>query len=185
MPSADCQVANRVNRPQAIVLVAALCIALCTRSGLGDERKPKLPTAVRKDAEKMRKAVEANFQAINEEKLRDLLATCAKAMPAQQEFAAEAKALFEDTDVYMRLADFELIEYRPQFAAARIVQITLPADEKDRTSGTNQQIFYRGNSALLPDWECCEYVQTFVKEGGKWKLYMITERPKPREWAND
>jgi hypothetical protein len=141
-----------------------------------------LPPAARKEAEKIREAVQANFQACNEENVKALLATCSRQSPGMNEFAKEAKTLFEKTDVYLRLADFELLELRPPHAAARIVQITLPRDEKDRTRGEPKEIFYQERSGLLPKWECCEYTQTFRKEDGKWRLYLITTEPKPVEW---
>lgn len=143
----------------------------------------KLPLAIRKEAERIRDAVEQNFQACTEENVKDLLATCSRQSPGLNDFAKEAQTLFDKTDVYMRLADFELLEFRPPHAAARIVQITLPKDEKDKTKGEPKEIFYQERSALLPKWECCEYTQTFRKEDGKWKLYLITTQPKPVEWG--
>lgn len=134
-------------------------------------------------AEKQIRAVlEANFQACNEEDLRALMATCSRAMPGSQQFAEEARLLFDETDVYLRLADFSLLWMKPPFACARVIQITLPADEKDRTAGDAQRVFYRGTSALLPQWECVEYTQTFRKESGRWKVLAITTEPKPVEW---
>ena len=81
----------------------------------------------------------------------------------------------------MGLADFEILELRPPHAAARVVQITLPADAEDRTKGAPREVFFRDNSGLLPKWEACEYTQTFRKENGKWKLYLITTEPRPVE----
>ncbi len=141
-----------------------------------------MPPVAQKEAEQIREVLEANFQACNHEDVKALVGTMSKSMPGVPEFAKEAKDTFDQTDAYFRLADFELVNLRPPFAAARVVQITLPANEKDRTTGTNRQIFYRGRSGLLPQWECVEYVQTFKREGGKWKVHAIVSEPKPTVW---
>jgi hypothetical protein len=139
--------------------------------------------SIAKDTEAMRAALEANFQACNYEDVDALVATMSKSMPGVSEFAQEAKDTFGHTDAYFRLADFELLEYRPPYATARVIQITLPKEEKDRATGTNRQIFYRGHLGLFPPWECVEYLQRFRKEGGKWKVDLITTVPKPVEWS--
>lgn len=141
-----------------------------------------LPRAVQKEADAMRAVLEANFQACNHEDVEGLLDTMATSMQGRPEFAKEATDTFEQTDAYFRLADFQLVEYRPPFATARVVQITLPKDEKDRTTGTNQQIYYRGLSALLPRWECVVYLQRFEKRAGQWKVHMIATEPQPAVW---
>lgn len=156
----------------------ALTCGLCAAA-------PPASKAVEKEGEHIRAVLQANFQACNEENLEALMATCSREPPGTEEFAEEAKKLFKDTDVYLRLADFELLELRPPFASARVIQITLPANEKDRQTGDARQVFFRGNSALLPQWETCEYTQTFKKEGGKWKLYAITTKPTPAVWPPD
>jgi hypothetical protein len=141
--------------------------------------------AVEGEAEQIRAVLQANFQACNEENLDALMATCSREPQGTEEFAEEARTLFSEIDVYLRLADFELLELKPPYASARVIQITLPANEKDRESGDARQVFYRGSSALLPQWETCEYTQTFKKENGKWKLYAITTKPKPAVWPPD
>lgn len=141
-----------------------------------------LPRAVQKEADAMRAVLEANFQACNHEDVQGLLDTMATSMQGRPEFAKEAKDTFEQTDAYFRLADFQLVEYRPPFATARVIQITLPKDEKDRTTGTNQQIYYRGRSALLPRWECVVYLQRFEKRAGQWKVHKIATEPQPAVW---
>lgn len=135
-----------------------------------------------KEAERLRAVIEANFQACNHEDVKALVGTLSKSLPRVSEFTKEAKDTFEQTDAYFRLADFEVLEVKPPYAVARVVQITLPKDEKDRTAGTNQQIFFRNKSGLLPQWECVEYLQTFKKEGGKWKVHLILSEPKPAVW---
>ena len=141
-----------------------------------------LSRAAQRDAPAIREVLEANFQACNHENVDAVVATLSKTMPRVPEFAKEAKDTFEHTDAYFRLADFELLEYRPPYALARVVQITVPRDEKDRTTGTDQQIFYRGRSGLLPQWECVEYLQGFRREGGKWKVHLINSEPKAAVW---
>jgi hypothetical protein len=42
---------------------------------------------------------------------------------------------------------------------------------------SGRQQAYRGNSALLPEWERCVYTQTFHKSNGKWRLFLITDGP--------
>ena len=162
------------------LLMPAAVICVTTSVFAAPPAKP--PRAAHKEAEQIRVALEANFQACNNEDVRALVASCSKTMPGIPEFAKEAKDTFEQTDAYFRLADFELLELRPPYAMARVVQITLPKDEKDRTTGTNQQIFYRAQTGLLPPWECVEYLQRFKKEGGKWKVDVITTKPKPTVW---
>lgn len=146
---------------------------------------PPTTKAIEKEAEQIRAVLQANFRACNEENLNALMATCSREPPGTAEFADQARQLFKQTDVYIRMADFELLELKPPYASARIIQITLPADEKDRTSGDAKQVFFRGNSALLPQWECVEYTQSFKKENGRWKLYAITTKPKPAVWPPD
>jgi len=125
--------------------------------------------------------MEANFRAINEENVPRLLGTCSSEAPNLDEFAREARDLFEQTDVSVRLAGFELLTLGPLEARAKITQITLPADEKSRTRGLPRQVFFKSRSALLPKWECCEYTQSFKKENNRWKLYLIEDEPEPVE----
>ena len=165
--------------------VIACFVMLGTAIGSIAFAAPPPRKAVEKEAEQIRAALQANFQACNEENLEALLGTLSVAMDGKQEFANEAKKLFEDTDVYLRVADFELLELRPPFASARVIQITLPANEKDRESGDARQVFFRENSALLPKWECVEYTQQFRKEKGQWKVHQITTEPKPAVWPPD
>lgn len=165
--------------------VTACLVMLGTLSGSVALAAPPATKAIEKEAEQIRAVLQANFQACNEENLDALMATCSREPEGTEEFADQARTLFRETDVYLRLADFELLELKPPYASARVIQITLPADEKDRTSGDARQVFFRGNSALLPQWETCEYTQTFKKEQGKWKLYAITTKPKPAVWPPD
>lgn len=162
---------------------AVAMLWLAVHVGFVSAAPPAKPSRVaQKEAEQIRSALEANFQACNNEDVEALTATLSKDLPGVPEFAKEAKDTFDQTDAYFRLADFELMDVRPPLAVARVVQITVPKDEKDRTTGTNEQIFYRGQSGLLPQWECVEYLQGFRKEGGKWKVHTILTKPKQTVW---
>ena len=162
-------------RSAALALFVALGGFL---SAQADEPR-KLPPAIQKEADKIRVVLQANFQACNEENLPALMDTLSRTMPGRQQFEAEAAQMFEDADVYLRLEDFQLTRFCPPFAAARVVQVTLPADEKDREAMSGRQRAYRGGTALLPEWERCVYTQTFHKSNGKWTLYLITDGPAP------
>jgi hypothetical protein len=163
----------------AVVLAGWACSS--ARPAFAEEAKaPKLPAAVQSEVEKIQKVLEENFRACNEENIRALMATISPTMPGLAEFHNESLKMFADTDVYLSLDSFELIGYRPPFAVARVVQVTLPRDEKDREAGSELQQRYRGNTALLPEWERAVYTQQFKKEGGKWRLYGIIEVPS--EW---
>lgn len=169
----------RLLRSSLAIAVFSACV------GLRAAPPKQSPRVAPREAEQIRHVLEANFQACNNEDVDELMATCSREPPGTEVFVDEARTLFKETDVYLRLADFELLELKPPYASARVIQITLPADEKDRTSGDARQVFYRGNSALLPQWETCEYTQTFKKENGKWKLCTITTKPKPAVWPPD
>jgi hypothetical protein len=167
----------RDNTPFRSTVMALLVVLGCSLNARADEPR-KLPPAIQKEADKIRVVLQANFQACNEENLPALMDTLSHTMPGRQQFEAEAAQMFEDADVYLRLEDFQLIQFSPPFAAVRVVQVTLPADEKDREAMSGRQRAYRGGTALLPEWERCVYTQTFHKSNGKWKLYLITEAPR-------
>jgi hypothetical protein len=168
-------------------LAAVLLVSACTSVYAID---PDSPVAQR-EAKKMRAVLEENFQACNEENLKKLLGTTSRftGTPQQMaEFAAEAKQMFEDTDVYMRLVDFQLTDFSPPIAYATVIQLTLPAEEKrsdediaNRKLGTTH---FRSNSALLPEYELCSYRQRFNFEGGKWKVHKVVSRPVKAEWPD-
>jgi serine/threonine protein kinase len=168
-------------RTRRLVLLGLLAAAGFAGLWLIAQAMAMIPPGLQREAENIRQAVLANFDACNKEDVPALMATISRQSPDQAEFKQQAETLFAATDVYMGLADFEILELRPPHAAARIVQITLPADAEDRTKGAPREIFFRDNSGLLPKWECCEYTQTFRKENGKWKLYLITTEPRPVE----
>ena len=49
----------------------------------------------------------------------------------------------------------------------------------DRDSKSETDAGFRNSSALLPQGERVEYINTFKKENGKWKLYLIISDMKP------
>ncbi len=139
---------------------------------------PPLRKPVDKEADKCRAVLQSNFQACNEENLAALLETQSKRVPGFDRFAREAAAAFEDTDVYLRLDDFQVIGWQGDMLAARVVQTTT-AKPEDHDNGTQSQINYRRyTSALLPEYEQVEYTQTFRKENGKWRLWLIQGSPR-------
>lgn len=155
--------------------VAAMVLSLVVSAGLafGAEHQ-----AI---ATQTRAVLERNFQACNNEDITALMDTQARSLPKadMDEFRAEAEKMFADTDVYMRLAEFQLLKVQLPFAAARVVQVTLPGDEADRQNPEAARRFYRSHTMLLPEYERVEYIQTFKREGGKWRLWEIVTRPKP------
>lgn len=129
--------------------------------------------AIADDAAKCREVLERNFHACNEENLSALQDTLAKNEP-NVKFVREAATAFEDIDAYLRLEEFQIVGRRGAFLAARVVQHTT-AKPEDHKNGTKDQIDYRRYaSALLPEYESVEYIQTFKREGGKWRLWLIT-----------
>jgi hypothetical protein len=130
---------------------------------------------------KLRAVLERNFQACNEEDIKALMDTQARTLPRDEmaEFQSAAEKLFADTDVYLRLEEFQLLKVQGQFAAARVVQVTLPADESIRNNPDECERFYRNNTVLMPEHERVEYIQTFKREGGKWRLWEIVTKPVP------
>jgi len=128
--------------------------------------------------------LERNFNAVNAEDLRQLMKTFTKEAASGQhaaDFKEEAAKMFSDTDVYMRLVDFKLIDLRPPMAEALVLQLTLPADEKDREPVRHQRlgVNFKHHSALLPEFELVKYRQRFRYENGEWKVHQIVSRPLP------
>jgi hypothetical protein len=155
-----------------VLLTAALPIA---GSQAADPRATSLPPAVQREAEKMRTILEGNFRACTEETIDALMAATSPDLPGLAEFREESLKMFAETDVYLRIEHFELVTYRPPFAVARVVQITLPKDEKAREAGSEPQQAYRGSTALLSEWERAVYTQMFKRSGSKWRTHGILE----------
>lgn len=157
-----------MNRKNMMILLIAFGAGLFVAACFGAP-----PTA---EMAKIRSVLEENFQATTNEDLPRLMATISSRAPDRDKFAKESQEVFNRTDVYVRLESFELVGWKPPFAAARVVQTTLPKDENDRQEGN---VHYATNSALLPEAETVEYTQVFLKERGKWKVHEITSAPRP------
>lgn len=130
--------------------------------------KPAGPTA--RDKELITKAMNVNFDACNRENIDDVMKSCADAMPDRDKFRRETLSTFEEKDIHYSLVECEVLEVRHPWAKARIVQDT---HVLDRASRNLDEAAFRNNSALLPKGQRVEYINTFKKENGKWKLYLI------------
>ena len=115
-------------------------------------------------------AMNINFEACNREDIDAVMKSCADAMPDRDKFRRETAASFEDKDIHYSLVECETLDVQPPWAKARIVQDT---HVLDRNSKTRDEAAYRNSSALLPGGERVEYINTFKKEKGVWKLYLI------------
>ena len=139
---------------------------------------------VERAEEECRAVLEQNFHAITAESWKSFQKTLSQSVGTRaelQELKAEAQKMFSDTDVYMRLVDFKLINLRPPMAEALVLQLTLPADEKDREPVRHQRlgVNFKHHSALLPEFELVKYRQRFRYENGEWKVHKIVSRPLP------
>lgn len=133
-----------------------------------------------------RAVLEQNFAACGAEDLKALRRTTSKyaGTPEQvQEFCEEAEKMFAETDVYMRLVDFQILRVQMPMAEAMVLQLTLPADEKDREPVLHARLGlnFRHHSALLPEYELVTYKQLFRYEGGKWKVHFVASVPRAAE----
>jgi hypothetical protein len=126
----------------------------------------------------IREAMVQNFEACNREDIEATMASCADAMPDREKFRHEAVATFEEKDIHYSLVECELLDVRLPWAKARIVQDT---HTLDRSSCNACQAGFRNNSALLPKGQRVEYINTFKREKGKWKLYLIISEMRPVE----
>lgn len=124
----------------------------------------------RTTAEQVRRAMIRNFDACNREDIEATMDSCADAMPDREKFRRETLETFKDKDIHYSLVECELLDVSLPWAKARIVQDT---HVLDRSSCNACQEGYRNNTALLPKAQRVEYINTFKKENGKWKLYLI------------
>lgn len=124
----------------------------------------------------IRSVLDENFAAYNAEDLPRMMNTLSPTLPGRDEFAKQAKTFFEDADAYISVRDFEILEIRPPYATARVVQATVTG--KTDQNPTADAVFYRENSQLLPSEEQVEYVQAFKREGGKWRLWLVMTQPR-------
>jgi hypothetical protein len=129
------------------------------------------------EGDKIRAALDENFAAYNAEDVPRMMKSLSPTLPSRNEFAQQSAKLFADTDSYISVREFELLEVRGQYATARVVQATRTA--QDAPEPTAAEAYYRENSKLLPSDEEVEYVQAFKKERGKWRLWLVMTQPKP------
>lgn len=159
--------------------IAVLVAISCQAAVAADTQQQQVAAACRA-------VVEANFRACTEENIAALLATISKNAGSREEgieFVKEAKELFAETDLYIRLTGFRLDDIQGNVAYATVNQLTLPADEKDRRARP-EKVFYRHHSAMLPEWEEVQYTQKFVYENGRWlNLRMISEPKAVGGWS--
>ena len=117
-----------------------------------------------------------NFDACNREAIEAVMKSCADAMPDREKFRRETVATFAEKDIHYSLVECEVLDVRLPWAKARIVQ---DSHVLDRKSKEQDQAAFRNSSALLPEGERVAYINTFKREKGKWKLFLIISEMKP------
>ena len=129
----------------------------------------------KKTEELIHRAMEYNFNACNRENIAEVMDSCADEMPDRERFKRETESTFKEKDIHYSLVECELLAVRLPYAKARIVQDTHVLDRKSNELDVAE---YRNSSALLPGGERVEYINTFKKEKGKWKLLLIVSEMK-------
>jgi len=135
-----------------------------------------------RDQQLIAEAMNVNFAACNREDIEAVMKSCADAMPDREKFRNETLATFKDKDTHYSLVECEVLDVQLPWAKARIVQDT---HLLERDSKTQEEAAYRNSSALLPGGERVEYINTFKKEKGVWKLYLIVSEMRVIERKND
>lgn len=139
--------------------------------------KPPVSAAAKQFAkieDALRAVTEQNFNAMNTEDIQALEATCSMSMPGRQAFLEDAAKLFEETDVYLRLEQFKLLNVQGDKAYMAVVQTTLVPEG---VRGSNIATSYRNSTCLLPEKETIGYVQVGRFENGRWKIVTISGMP--------
>jgi len=162
------------NRPEAIAFSVGLMVCLLSFDLLPSRPLHAAPPDVRTE-QKLRESLNDNFEACNREDIEGLMESCADTMPRREQFRNEAVATFKDKDIHYSLVEFEVLKVRMPFASARVVQDTHVLDRQTADAGVAA---FRNSTALLPKGERVEYVCTFRKENGKWKVYVIISEMK-------
>jgi hypothetical protein len=119
-------------------------------------------------------AMQYNFDACNRENIAEVMDSCADEMPDREKFKRETESTFKEKDIHYSLVECELLAVNLPYAKARIVQDTHVLDRKTNDVDAAE---YRNSSALLPG-ERVEYLNTFKREKGKWKLLLIVSEMK-------
>ena len=133
-----------------------------------------LAAPVDKTEELISGAMQYNFDACNRENIAEVMDSCSQEMPDRERFERETESTFKEKDIHYSLVECELLAVRLPYAKARIVQDTHVLDRKTNDIAAAE---YRNSSALLPG-ERVEYINTFKKEKGKWKLLLIVSEMK-------
>lgn len=136
--------------------------------------------------EQMREVLHENFEAYNHEDVPRMLKTLSPTIPNRQEFARQSEDLFATTDSYISVVEFEPVGIRLPYAVVRVVQRT--STREGSQPGSAEQVAYRAESKLLPGEEESEYIQSFKRENGKWRLWAAmpveTTAMRPSRCAN-
>ena len=133
-----------------------------------------LAAPVDKTEELISGAMQYNFDACNRENIAEVMDSCSQEMPDRERFKRETESTFKEKDIHYSLVECELLAVNLPYAKARIVQDTHVRDRKTNDIAAAE---YRNSSALLPG-ERVEYLNTFKKENGKWKLLLIVSEMK-------
>ena len=128
----------------------------------------------KKTEELINAAMVYNFDACNRENIAEVMDSCSQEMPDREKFKRETESVFKEKDIHYSLVECELLAVNLPYAKARIVQDTHVLDRKTNDIAAAE---YRNSSALLPG-ERVEYINTFKKENGKWKLLLIVSEMK-------
>lgn len=132
--------------------------------------------AIASDVEEMQRALQANFNACNDEDVEALMDTCSVDMPNREVFRRESEILFREKDLHYSLEDFRVTRNDGDYAEAWVVQSTY-AD--DRRSDTERREWFRNGTTLLPREERVEYMVSFKKDGRLWKCLATISEPVP------
>jgi hypothetical protein len=157
-----------------LVRVAVAAIALCSSlTALTPSEGADSPRH-KNEMRAIRAVIEENFRASNNEDIDGVMDTMTPYTPNKENFRAELKEFFEETDVYTRLVDLtfvsaEMTSYGPA-ATVRVVQQTLSKLEEDRAIPYSD---FRSRSAMLPPWEVCEFEIVLHKVRGKWRAHLM------------
>ena len=117
-------------------------------------------------------ALQANFEAYNNEDVPAMMETLSPRLPGRDEFARESQRLFDCSDPYISIRGFKVIGCQAPLVSAYVVQAT----HVDRSAA--EATSFRQQSALLPVDEYTEYIQQFVWDGQQFKLWLTATPPK-------
>lgn len=159
--------------PQSAWLILAVLFAAGVASA------PLLAEEPEVNENELRSLLQRNFDASNAENLEALMETIHSDAPGRKSFPREVADVFKHTDIYTRLDEFKLkrVDFKGTYAEARVVQTTVPKNEKDRQSGN---VHFQTNSAMLPKHETVWYQMAFQREAnGEWKIYKMVWKPEP------